>query len=201
MGYDSHWRTQAFRSFDQALTAPSGVQRRIYTTSAKREFDGVGGWMDGWGGTGYQMGPSIFFLLCGYIGHIYIYIYIWVSSAICYEKTSFFIEFNKPVFFCFLRIFFSIFIIIIFTLLWFLLPCVRLIFTKWLLLDFFNDSLPRFLLSCWDFFVKSVLFLIKSVLFIKINNIFNTRPFILRDNPIIKSNEFLKPWFLIYGSK
>ena len=29
---------QSFRSFDQALTSPSGVQRRIYTTSAEREF-------------------------------------------------------------------------------------------------------------------------------------------------------------------
>ena len=29
---------------DQALTSPSGVQRRIYTPSAKREFDVMGGW-------------------------------------------------------------------------------------------------------------------------------------------------------------
>ena len=41
------FRPQSFRSFDQALTSPSGVQRRIYTTSAEREFDGVG-----WGGVG-----------------------------------------------------------------------------------------------------------------------------------------------------
>ena len=38
LGYNSHKRTQSFRSFDQALTSPSGVQRRIYTTSAEREF-------------------------------------------------------------------------------------------------------------------------------------------------------------------
>lgn len=31
----------------QALTSPSGVQRRIYATNAKREIDGMGGW-DGW---------------------------------------------------------------------------------------------------------------------------------------------------------
>ena len=51
LGYNSHRRTQSFRSFDQALTSPSGVQRRIYTTSAEcefttsaeREFDGVDG--------------------------------------------------------------------------------------------------------------------------------------------------------------
>ena len=49
LGYDSHKRTQAFRSFDQALTAPSGVQRSIYTTSAKREFDGMGLDGVGWG--------------------------------------------------------------------------------------------------------------------------------------------------------
>ena len=36
------FRPQSFRSFDQALTSPSGVQRRIYTTSAEREFDGWG---------------------------------------------------------------------------------------------------------------------------------------------------------------
>ena len=45
LGYNSHGRTQSFRSFDQALTSPSGVQRRIYTTSAEREDDGMGGWM------------------------------------------------------------------------------------------------------------------------------------------------------------
>ena len=39
------FRPQYFRSFDQALTSPSGVQRRIYTTSAEREFDGVG-WIE-----------------------------------------------------------------------------------------------------------------------------------------------------------
>ena len=38
LGYNSHRRTQSFRSFDQALTSPSGVQRRIYTASAEHEF-------------------------------------------------------------------------------------------------------------------------------------------------------------------
>ena len=36
----------------QALTAPSRVQRRIYTAIAKRSFDGMG-WVDG---TEDQMG-------------------------------------------------------------------------------------------------------------------------------------------------
>merc|ERR1712121_326438 len=38
------FRPQSFRSFDQALTSTSGVQRRIYTTSAEREFAGWVGW-------------------------------------------------------------------------------------------------------------------------------------------------------------
>ena len=67
------FRPQSFRSFDQALTSPSGVQRRIYTTSTKCEFDGVGGLGGGLDGTEYQMGSSIFFRLCGYTGHVYIY--------------------------------------------------------------------------------------------------------------------------------
>ena len=74
LGYNSHRRTQSFRSFDQALTSPSGVQRRIYTTSAEREFEGVV-----WGrvgGTEDQKCPSNFFILCEYIGNVYTYIYL-----------------------------------------------------------------------------------------------------------------------------
>ena len=49
------FRPQYFRSFDQALTSPSGVQRRIYTTSAEREFaDGMG-----WDGTEYKSALEI----------------------------------------------------------------------------------------------------------------------------------------------
>jgi hypothetical protein len=59
-----HTGEQSFRSFDQALTSPSGVQRRIYTTSAEREFDG----------TEDQKCPSNFFILCEYIGNVYTYI-------------------------------------------------------------------------------------------------------------------------------
>ena len=51
------------------LPPGSRVQRRIYTPSAKREFDGVR-----WGGTGYQKCPSNFFILCEYIGNVYTYI-------------------------------------------------------------------------------------------------------------------------------
>ena len=45
--------TNCIQAFpDQALTSPSGVQRRIYTPSAKREFDGVR-WV-GWVGRGIK---------------------------------------------------------------------------------------------------------------------------------------------------
>ena len=42
------FRPQFFRSFEQALTSPSGIQRRIYTPSAKREFTDE--WVDGYDG-------------------------------------------------------------------------------------------------------------------------------------------------------
>ena len=62
-------------SFDHALTSPSGVQRRIYTPSAKREFDGMGWGGVGWDGTEDQKCPSNFFILCEYIDNVYTYIY------------------------------------------------------------------------------------------------------------------------------
>ena len=61
------------RGIKSVLQIPGS--RRIYTTSAEREFDGVG-WVDGcmvW--TEDQMSPSIFLILCGYIGHVHIYMY------------------------------------------------------------------------------------------------------------------------------
>ena len=46
--------TKCIQAFpDQALTSPSGVQRRIYTPSAKREFDGMG-WVGGLVGRGIK---------------------------------------------------------------------------------------------------------------------------------------------------
>ena len=39
------------------------------------EFDGVGCLM-GWGGTGYQKCPLIFFILCKYIDKVYTYLYM-----------------------------------------------------------------------------------------------------------------------------
>ena len=59
--------------FTKPLQSPSGVQKKIYTPSAKREFDGVGGvgWV-GWGGlTEGQKGSSNLFILCVYIVHVY----------------------------------------------------------------------------------------------------------------------------------
>ena len=56
------------------LQSSSGVKKqKIYTSSAKHEFDGMGlmGWMgwDGW--TEVKMGPPNFFILCGNIVHVY----------------------------------------------------------------------------------------------------------------------------------
>ena len=39
LGYNLHKRTQSFRNFDQALTSPTGVQRRIYTPSLSLHFE------------------------------------------------------------------------------------------------------------------------------------------------------------------
>ena len=41
------------------------------------------GWlMDGWvDGTEYQKCPSIFFILCGYIDHVYVYLYIYSKNV------------------------------------------------------------------------------------------------------------------------
>ena len=67
------FRPQSFRSFDQALTSPSGVQRRIYTTSAEREFDGVGGW-DGISKVSFK------FLYTLWVYRLCIYLYIYPCS-------------------------------------------------------------------------------------------------------------------------
>ena len=34
----------------------------------------------GWGWTGYQKCPSIFFILCGYTDHVYMYLYIYTQK-------------------------------------------------------------------------------------------------------------------------
>ena len=36
--------------------------------------------MDGWDGAGYQKCPSMFFILCGYIEHVYVYLYIFSKN-------------------------------------------------------------------------------------------------------------------------
>ena len=64
---------------------PPGSSDYIYTTRPKAEFDGT----DGTGWTGYQKCPLIFFIFCGYIDKVYIYLYtkkklsptfLWVSK-------------------------------------------------------------------------------------------------------------------------
>ena len=57
------------------LKWPGGPNR-----ARQREFDGVGWGGMGWDGTEYQKCPSIFFILRGYIDHVYMYLY--VSSKI-----------------------------------------------------------------------------------------------------------------------
>ena len=44
---------------------------------------GWGGWMDG---TRYQKCPSIFFILCGYIDHASLYLYIYIVNN-CHQHT------------------------------------------------------------------------------------------------------------------
>ena len=59
---------------------PPGSSAPRLTTSAKHEFDGMG-W-DGWDGMDEMDGmgrnqkcPSMFFVLCEYIDHVYLYLY------------------------------------------------------------------------------------------------------------------------------
>ena len=60
---------------EEVLTKPlqssPGGKKKIYTSSAKRKFDGMG-----WDETGYQMGPSIFCILCRCIDKVYTYLYM-----------------------------------------------------------------------------------------------------------------------------
>ena len=60
------------RSFDQAGTLSLRGPKKIYT--ARRAAPSLMGW-DGMDGTEDQMGPSIFFILCWYIVHVYMYQY------------------------------------------------------------------------------------------------------------------------------
>jgi hypothetical protein len=49
----------------------------------------------GWDGTGYQKCPSIFFILSGYIGKVYIYLYLYskfVTNTLMGLKIQFQVE-------------------------------------------------------------------------------------------------------------
>ena len=48
--------------------------QHLNNEARRAEFDGTGR-------TGYQKCPSIFFILCGYIEHVYIYLYIFSKIA------------------------------------------------------------------------------------------------------------------------
>ena len=55
---------------------PPGSSANPYGEARSAEFDGTGGmgWTGGRGWTGYQKCPSIFFILCTYIRHVYVLI-------------------------------------------------------------------------------------------------------------------------------
>ena len=59
---------------------PPGSSDYIYTTRPKAEFDGTGwtGWTGGTGGRvdGPEKCPLNFFILCGYIDYVYVYLYV-----------------------------------------------------------------------------------------------------------------------------
>ena len=70
------------RSFDQGPTqSPFGIQRNLHTRRVTAASSAVftGGWGE-W--TEYQKCPSIFFILCWYIDHAYVYLYV------CNQKLS-----------------------------------------------------------------------------------------------------------------
>ena len=73
------WRScpiECGRSVDQAGTLSLRGPKKIYTAS--REAASLMGWMDAMDGMGWtedQMGPSIFFILCGYIVYVYMFLY------------------------------------------------------------------------------------------------------------------------------
>ena len=54
----------------QFLTTPSGVLARFTQRARSASLMGWDGWM------GYQKCPSIFFILFGYIGKVYTYLYM-----------------------------------------------------------------------------------------------------------------------------
>ena len=66
-------RTNAAEVLTKPVHSPSGVQKKIYTASREGASLRMDRWMDGW--MEDQMGPSIFFILCGYIDHVHIYLY------------------------------------------------------------------------------------------------------------------------------
>ena len=52
-----------------------GPAQDLHNDARSAEFDGTDGW-DGWDGwDGDQKCPSIFFIICGYIDYVYIYLY------------------------------------------------------------------------------------------------------------------------------
>ena len=59
---------------------PEGPSANPYGEARRAEFDGTDGtggtgWTGWTGGKGYQTCPLNFFILCGYIDYVYVYLY------------------------------------------------------------------------------------------------------------------------------
>ena len=67
--YFNYWG----RSFDQAPTL--SLRGPAQFTQEARSDEFTDGWVDGF--TEYQKCPSIFFILCWYIDHVYVYLSIY----------------------------------------------------------------------------------------------------------------------------
>ena len=53
---------------------PPGSSANPYGEARSAEFDGTGGRTGGTDGTEYQKCPLIYFILCGYIDYVYVYL-------------------------------------------------------------------------------------------------------------------------------
>ena len=64
----------AFREVS-SYSVPSGLRADLHARPEGPSLMGRVGRTGGTGGTGYQKCPLIFFILCGYIDYVYVYLY------------------------------------------------------------------------------------------------------------------------------
>ena len=63
------------------MSLRGSAAQHLHNEARSAEFtDGWDGWME-WDGMGHQKCPSMFFILCEYIEHVYIYLYIYSKIA------------------------------------------------------------------------------------------------------------------------